>query len=101
MGLAIEKVPASLAPSRALLLYCRPSGDFAAQDHQVAALRRELIGQVDVELQSPPEAARRLRTWISSSQPTLLVLRGAEIVSIAIGSLPRRELEHLVRHAIL
>lgn len=84
-----------------LLLYCRPSGNFAAHDDHVAALRDEHSNQLDVETCSPTEAARRLRTWVSATQPTVLVLRDGAIVGVAVGSLPRLELERLVRHALL
>ncbi len=99
MGLALRKRPAPLAPPRPLLLYCRPAGEFTEQDDHVAALACEQ--GLDVETCAPPDAARRLRTWVSAIHPTLLVLRAGEIVSIAVGRLPRHALECLVALALV
>ncbi len=64
-------------------------------------LDRELASRLDVERYAPAEAARRLRTWVSATQPTLLLLRDGGIVAVAVGVLSRLELERLIRHALL
>jgi hypothetical protein len=101
MALPLPKQRAPFARPRLLLLYCRPSGGFAAHDALVAALGDELAADVDVETRSPSEAARRLRAWVSATQPTLFVLRDGAIVAVAVGPLSRFELERLVQHALL
>jgi hypothetical protein len=100
MGFALQIRPAPLAPPRSLLLYCRPFGDFAVQDARVDELVRESGLRIELETLSPSSAARRLRTWVSSNQPSLILLRGGEIVSIAVGCLPRRELQRLIEHSL-
>jgi len=77
-----------------LVLYSRPPGDFALQDARTARLRREL--GVPVETCSPADVARRCRTWVSTTQPTLVILREDQILAMAVGSLPLRELEQLL-----
>src|SRR5712671_3382988 len=96
MALAIRRPPASHARPRLRVLYCRPIGDFDVQDGYVARLRREFGARLEVETSCPSEAARRCRTWVSATQPTLLVLRGDEIVAMAVGRLPLSELEQLI-----
>jgi hypothetical protein len=100
MALALRRPAAPLPRSRPLVLYCRPPGDFAVQDNQTARLRRELGSSVEVETTSPSDAAQRCRTWVSATQPTLLVLRGGKVVAMAVGCLSLRELEHLIAHSL-
>ncbi len=83
------------------LLYCRPSGAFAAHEEVVAQLCDEYGAALDFETRAPADAARRLRTWVSATQPTLLVLRDREIVALAVGPLPRLDVDRLIRHALL
>ena len=96
MPLALKPMPA-----RPLVLYSRPEGDFAEQDGHVASIRRDQRRELDVLTCSPSEATRRLRTWVSSTVPTILILRRGEIVGCAVGRLPRRELETLIHRALL
>ena len=100
MALALRRPLAPFALPRLLVLYCRPVGDFAVQDGHVARLRRELGARLEVETSSPSDAAQRCHTWVSATQPTLLVLRGDEIVAIAVGCLPLRELEQLIARSL-
>jgi hypothetical protein len=100
MTLPLRLPPAPCSRPRLLLLYCRPAGDFAVQDGHVAQLQRTLGAQLDVETVSPSAAAQRHRTWVSATQPTLLVLRGEQIVAIAVGNVPLRELDGLVARAL-
>jgi hypothetical protein len=55
---------------------------------------------VRCEVSSPAVAARRCRTWISATQPTIVLLREGEMIAMAIGHLTRLELEQLIVHAI-
>ena len=100
MALALRRRPAPFARQRLLVLYCRPLGDFAVQDGQVAQLRREFGAQLQVATSSPSDAAQSWRTWVSATQPTLLVRRGEKILAMAIGCLPLRELEQLIVHSL-
>jgi hypothetical protein len=92
---------ASRAPSlrpRLQVLCCRPSG---VKDDELATLDADVAAQVDVERCSPQEAGRRLRTWISATQPSLILLRDGGIVAMAVGVLSRLDVERLIRHALL
>ena len=95
MTLASAAHPARLARPRLFVLYSRPPGDFALQDSRTARLQRE--HGVPVETCSPSDVARRCRTWVSATQPTLVILREDEIVAMAIGRLPLSELEQLLK----
>ena len=64
----------------------------------MARLRREL--GVLFETCSPSDAARGQRIWVSATQPTFVILRGDAILAMAVGYLPLRELEQLLRHAL-
>jgi hypothetical protein len=100
MALALRRPPARFARPRLQVLYCRPAGGFAIQDGQLARLRRKLGHQLEVERCSPSEAAQRCRTWVSPTQPTVLVLRDEKIIAMAVGYLPLRELEHLIARSL-
>jgi len=100
MALAFRRLLATFSRPRCLLLYCRPVGDFAVQDGQVAQLRRKLGARFDVETSSPSKAAQRCRIWASATQPTFLMLRGEKVVAIAIGCMPLREIEQLIAHSL-
>ncbi len=89
-----------MARPRPQLLYCRPSGTFAAHDGLVTQLREELGGELEVETLAPREAAKRLRTWVSATQPTLVIVRDGDIAGVAVGPLARVELERLIRHVL-
>lgn len=92
---------ANRAPSlrpRLQVLCCRPN---AVADDQLATLDADVAAQVDVERCSPQEAACRLRTWVSATQPTLILLRDGGIVALAVGALSRLDVERLIRHALL
>ena len=99
MALALRQ-RAPIARPRPQLFYCRPSGIFTAHDALVAQLRQERDGELDIETLAPHEAAHRLRTWVSATQPTLFVVRDGDILGVAIGPLARVELEHLIRHVL-
>ncbi len=64
----------------------------------MARLRRKL--GVLFETCSPSDAARSHRIWVSATQPTFVILRGDAILAMAVGYLPLRELEQLLRHAL-
>jgi hypothetical protein len=98
---AQEMVTAAAVRPRLRLVVCAPPAGLATHDAPMPILDRELASQLDVERYAPAEAARRLRTWVSATQPTLLLLRDGGIVAVAVGVLSRLELERLIRHALL
>jgi hypothetical protein len=93
MALALRK-PTPVPHLR--LIYSRPDGDFAVHDELVAGLRGP---DLHFEVCPPRTAAQLVRIWVSATQPTVLLLRGAEVVAIAVGRFPRRELERLIDSA--
>ena len=93
--------PATAPQPRALLVYSQPGEGAGMNEDPLANLDRELAARLDIESHSPPEAARRLRTWVSATQPTLLLVRDGNVVAVAVGALSRLEIERLIRHAIL
>lgn len=87
--------------ARTLLVCSRPAAGAGVNDELLASLDGDLAARLDIERHSPPEAARQLRTWVSATQPTLLLVRAGNVVAVAVGALSRFELERLIRHAIL
>ena len=85
---------------RTVLLYSRPDGDFSFQDSQLELLRDEYGRSLRIEICAPAAAARRCGAWVSPAQPTFLLLRRKEIVSVAIGRLTTGELESIVKRAL-
>ncbi len=83
-----------------ILAYSRPAGDFAVQDAQMELLRERYNHRMRFERCSPFQARGRYRTWISTEHPTLLLLRGNQVVYAAIGRLPLREVRTLVERAL-
>ena len=93
--------PATALQPRVLLVCSRPGESAGVNEDPLADLDGELAARLDIERHSPPEAARRLRTWVSATQPTILLVREGVVVAVAVGALSRLELERLIRHAIL
>lgn len=85
---------------RTVLLYSRPDGDFSFQDSQLELLRDEYGRSLRIEICAPAAAERRCGVWVSPAQPTFLLLRRKEIVSVAIGRLTTGELESIVKRAL-
>jgi hypothetical protein len=98
---AVPRAAQLVRDARVLLVCSRPGTSAGANDDLLANLDGELAARLDIERHSPPEAARRLRTWVSATQPTLLLVRDGSVVAVAVGALSRLELERLIRHAIL
>lgn len=100
MALALRRARTPIARPRSQVLYCRPPGTFTAHDALVAQLCEENDGTLDVVTLKPREAAHRLRTWVSATQPTLVVIRNGDVIAIAVGALPRVELARLIHRAL-
>lgn len=98
---AVRHAPRPERDARALLVCSRPDASAGANEELLVTLDGELAARLAIERCSPPEAARRLRTWVSATQPTLLLVRDGIVVAVAVGALSRLELERLIRHAIL
>jgi len=82
------------------IFYCRPAGPFVDEDAQLELLETRLPGAPRIHRVTLEELDDRWRAWVSAELPSLIVIREGRVVAGAMGRLPARELEDVVRRAL-
>ncbi|MFC4911048.1 thioredoxin family protein [Actinomadura gamaensis] len=77
--------------------WCGPCKQFGPLVERFATDNADKVATARIDIDAAPELAERYEIL---GVPTLLVIRRGEIVASHGGSLPRRDLDHFVRHAL-
>jgi hypothetical protein len=101
-------IPATIdpAPDRGLqqvdLVYVRPLGDFRQYEARLLAVIGRFGECIRFTKARAGELSRftRERVFLSKTVPNIVLLRSGDVVAQAVGDLPARELELIVRSAI-
>jgi hypothetical protein len=83
------------------LVYIRPLGDFREYEQRLAGVARRFGERIRLTIARAGELSRftRTRVFLSKAVPTIVLVRGGEVVAQAVGDLPARELEWIMRDA--
>ncbi|MEV5575679.1 thioredoxin family protein [Spirillospora sp. NPDC052269] len=77
--------------------WCGPCKQFGPIVERFAADNAERISTARIDIDAAPELAERYEI---QGVPTVLVIRSGEVVAGHGGSLPRRDLDHFIKHAL-
>src|SRR5262249_55735761 len=84
------------------LVYSRPLGSWSDYETRLLEVAGRFCARIHTTKLRPVELARRTRgqAFISSTLPSLVLLRGGEVIGQAIGDLPAREIHLLLDSAV-
>ncbi len=97
----IDPAP-ELGPQQVDLVYVRPLGDFRQYEARLLAVVGRFRERIRFTKLRAGELFRftRERVFLSKTVPNIVLVRRGEVLAEAVGDLPARELEQIVRSAI-
>jgi hypothetical protein len=98
----LPEAVAAPAPSPVLIVYVRPLADARRFEERLETVARRFGERVQLVRARAADLGRLVheRLFVSVGAPNLVLLRAGRVVGRAVGDLPARDLERLVRDGI-